>query len=173
MKAVTNWKANLLFIVGSCSVAYAGIQSSLLGTVQKLPVEIRTVTTCGEWEYEGKSGYYRLVIGDVYHGAGTEVYVQWVIAPTQDKSQEVLTTLAFPELNDDHAQYYFETAECLKVGRNQHIKLKGSYEHDEVDREHEITIRLINVGRYELRERVKGKPEAGLPKKKAQGNTTK
>lgn len=145
-----------LVTVGWCSIAHAD-QSSLLGTVAKLPIEIRTVTTCGAWKYKGQSGHYRLIVGDVYQGAGTEVYVQWVIAPTQDKSQEVLTTLAFPELNDDHAQYYFDTAECLKIGKSYYIKLRGSYEHDEDDKRHEILIRLIDVGRYEVRKTVKGK----------------
>lgn len=145
----------LWFGVCHAGFAHAGIQSILMESVEQLPVELRTVETCGNWKHGGRAGYYRLVVGDVYKGVGSEVYVQWIENPTEETSAKVVATLTFPEINDDHNQYYFTQTQCVKAGRHYEVKLVGFYEHDDFEREHELRIRLIDIGRYEIRRKIK------------------
>jgi hypothetical protein len=146
----------LLFLAGVYQNGYA-IESTLLGEVEKLPIHYRIVKTCGNWKAENKDGYYRLIIGDVYDGAGSEIYVQWITNPTQEKHSELIKTLAFPELNNDHSQYSFQSADCKKEGKYTFIKAKALYEHDEGEQIHDISIKLIDVGKYQLSDTVKAK----------------
>lgn len=133
------------------------VESTLLGDVEKLPIHYRIVKTCGNWKAENKDGYYRLIVGDVYAGAGSEIYVQWITNATQENHAELIKTLAFPELNNDHAQYSFQSADCRNEGKFTYIKAKALYEHDEGDQIHDISIKLIDIGKYQLSDTVKKK----------------
>ena len=133
------------------------IESTLLGDVEKLPIHYRIVKTCGNWKAENKDGYYRLIVSDVYDGAGSEIYVQWITNATQEKHAELIKTLAFPELNNDHAQYSFLSADCKSEGKYTYIKAKALYEHDENGQIHDISIKLIDIGKYQLSNIVKKK----------------
>jgi len=146
----------LLFSVYGSQNANA-IESTLLGDVEKLPVHYRVVKTCGNWTAENKNGYYRLIVGDVYDGAGSEIYVQWITNATQEKHAEIIKTLAFPELNNDHSQYSFQSADCKREGKSTYIKARALYEHDEGDKIHDISIKLIDIGKYQLSDTVKKK----------------
>ncbi|MFC5472463.1 hypothetical protein [Paraherbaspirillum soli] len=143
----------LIFIFCFFDYSNAEITSSLLSKAEKLPIEMRIVRNCGNWQYGNKNGYYRLIIGDVYDGAGSEIYVQWITNPTQEKKSELIKTLAFPELNDDHAQYYFKSVDCKKIGKSTYVKLKALLEHDQIDKVHNISIKLIDIGSYKIIEK--------------------
>jgi len=130
------------------------VESNLLNEVNKLPIEYRIIKTCGNWQAENKDGYYRLIVGDVYDGAGSEIYVQWITNATQEKHSELIKTLTFPELNNDHSQYSFQSADCKKEGKFTYIKAKALYEHDEGNQIHNISIKLIDIGKYELHDKV-------------------
>lgn len=80
--------------------------------------------------------------------------MQWIARSTATGKSRLVQTLGFSELNDDHSQYYIKTAGCEKRGGFTYVNLKALYEHDEKNKVHDITIKLINVGRYELRKRV-------------------
>lgn len=147
-------KILLLFLIFASQNSYA-LESMWLDEVSKLSVDYRIVSACGSWKAEDREGYYRLVLADVYRGAGSEIYVQWISNPTQEKDAEVVKTLTFPELNNDHSQYSFQTAECKKIGKFTYIKAKASYEHDEEDLIHNISIKLIDIGKYELHDTIK------------------
>jgi hypothetical protein len=130
------------------------VESNLLNEVNKLPIEYRIIKTCGNWQAENRDGYYRLIVGDVYDGAGSEIYVQWITNATQEKHSELIKTLTFPELNNDHSQYSFQSADCKKEGKFTYIKAKALYEHDEGNQIHNISIKLIDIGKYELHDKV-------------------
>lgn len=132
----------------------SAVESTLLNQVEQLPINYNTVKTCGSWHADDKDGYYRLVVGDVYDGAGSEVYVQWITNATQEKHAELVKTLAFKELNNDHLQYLITNADCQKDGKSWTIKLKASFEHDEHDEVHRISIKLIDIGAYQLTDKV-------------------
>lgn len=124
----------------------------LLESVQALPLNYRIIKNCGDWRVKDTHGYYRLVVADVYDGAGSEVYMQWITHPTLEQKSKLIKTLAFSELNNDHSQYLIQAATCEKKGGFVYITIKALYEHDEKDRVHQFSIRLIDVGKYELRE---------------------
>ena len=132
--------------------ANAGIESQQLHKVQALRIEVRSVKSCGTWEVDGRSGHYRLVIADVYNGAGSELYVQWVIDATQEKAAVVLQTVPIRELNDDHSQYDFLSVDCERKGKASYVRARAHFEHDERPKVHVFAIRLLGVGRYELKE---------------------
>lgn len=140
----------VLWLLAAIGQPAHAIESMLLDRVAALPIEYRLVKSCGSWQADGKEGYYRIIVGDVYDGAGSEIYVQWIEQATQEKHASLIRTLAFPELNNDHQQYYFLSVECEKKGRHTYVKAKATYEHDEADEVHGISIRLLDIGRYEL-----------------------
>lgn len=150
---VTRLYWSIFFILGFSQDAAAGIQSSLLDTVIRLPTSIKQITRCGTWQRDNQSGYVQLVLGEVNSGAGTELYVQWISDPMQeDEPAKLVRTIGFPELNDDHAQYYFTSIECFTKQKIIHIKVSGQFEHDEDNRTHHFLIKLVDVGRYQLTE---------------------
>lgn len=126
-----------------------------MNEVKKIPLEYRTIKTCGTWKAENKDGYYRIVVADVYDGAGSEIYAQWITNTTQERKSELIKTLAFPELNNDHSQYSIQTIDCKTKGKFTHIKLKALHEHDETNRIHNISIKLIDVGKYKYQDSIK------------------
>jgi hypothetical protein len=137
------------------SQSASAVESLLLGEIEQLPINVRIVKTCGAWQADNRDGYYRLIVGDVYDGAGSEIYVQWITNATQDKKSELVNTLAFPELNNDHLQYSIQSADCKKVGKSTVITAKALFEHDENDQVHELSIRLIDIGKYQLSDKVR------------------
>jgi hypothetical protein len=141
-----------VFILGISQSAAAGIQSSLLDTVTQLPTAITQISRCGTWRQNNQSGYVQLVLGEVNSGAGTELYVRWISDPTQDEPAKLVRTIGFPELNDDHAQYYFTSVECSTNRKIIHIKVSAQFEHDEHNRTHHFLIKLVDIGRYQLAE---------------------
>jgi hypothetical protein len=143
-----------VFLLGAGHAAWGGIESMFLDAVNKLPVELSLVKTCGSWQADGKHGDYRMIVADVYNGVGNELYVQWIEAKV-DSSRHLLTTLAFPELNNDHAQYTFESVSCREKGNRVSIEIKASFEHDENGEVHDILIELIDVGKYRLVDKVR------------------
>lgn len=134
----------------------------LLEGVQALPLNYRIIKTCGDWKVKNTHGYYRLVVADVDDGAGSEVYVQWITNPTSEQKSKLIKTLAFSELNNDHSQYLVQTATCEKRGGFVNVTIKASYEHDEKDLVHHFSIKLIDIGKYELREKQCGRVFFGL-----------
>jgi hypothetical protein len=131
-----------------------GIESLFLDAVNKLPLEVSLVKNCGSWEAGGKHGDYRMIVANVSNGVGNELYVQW-IEVKKDSSRHLLTTLAFPELNNDHAQYAFESVSCAQKGKRVSIEIKASFEHDEGGEVHDISIELVDVGTYRLVDKVR------------------
>lgn len=139
-----------------CHSALAiGSTNLLFDAVENLPASFRIVKHCGNWRHAQQEGYYRLIVGDVYGGAGSEVYVQLMTNPEQDAPSKVIKTLSFPELNNDHSQYYFSSADCSKVKEITYVNLKGTYEHDEVEKTHYISIKLIDMDHYQITEKIK------------------
>ncbi len=146
----------IIFVL-SCvclSQSATAIESQLYGEVDQLPINIRIVKSCGAWQSDNRDGYYRLIVGGVYDGAGSEIYVQWITNATQEKKSELVKTLAFPELNNDHAQYSIQSADCKKVGKSTVITAKALFEHDENDQVHEMSIKLIDIGKYQLSDKI-------------------
>jgi hypothetical protein len=143
-----------VFLLCAVHAARGGIESMFLDAVNKLPVELSLVKNCGSWEAGGKHGDYRMIVADVYNGVGNELYVQW-IETKAGSSRHLLTTLAFPELNNDHAQYAFESVSCGEKGKRVSIEIKASFEHDEDGEVHDISIELIDIGKYRLVDKVR------------------
>ena len=126
------------------------VQSQLATQVEELAVGWRIVKRCGSWQAQGRDGHYRIVVGDVYDGAGSELYVQWVTQATQEQSAVVVKTVSIAELNDDHNQYDVESVDCLGRGRSTWVRVRATQEHDEGRRWRDITIRLRDGGGYSL-----------------------
>lgn len=137
------------------SVASAGTNSYLMADVEKLPIDIRIIRNCGNWQHEGQEGYYRLIVGDVHEAAGSELYVQWISNPSQERRSAIVTTTPIIELNDDHNQYYLSSVECKTVGKSTYIMVTGLYEHDQGNQIHKISVKLFGLGKYKLDEKVK------------------
>lgn len=91
-----------------------------------------------------------MVVVDVHEGAGSEIYVQWLTQPTQEARSELVRTLAFPELNDDHSQYAIQEMRCRKVGSGIEIAIKAQYEHDTVEKTHAIRVLVKAAGTYAI-----------------------
>jgi len=146
-----------IFLIGGLlqSAMATGSESFLLGAVENLPTSLRIVKTCGNWQYGQQEGYYRLIIGDVHNGAGSEVYVQFITNPDQNTASKLIKTLAFSELNNDHSQYYFQSIDCSTVGKFTYVNVTGQYEHDEIPKMHHISIKLIDMNHYQLVEKKK------------------
>jgi desulfoferrodoxin (superoxide reductase-like protein) len=121
--------------------------------VATLPIEYRIVKRCGQWQAGDRMGYYRVIVGDVYHGAGSELYVQWIEEATQEKPAVLVKTLGFAELNDDHGQYDFESVDCEQRSGRTTIRARATYEHDEPDQVRDISIQLLDIGKYRLTQR--------------------
>lgn len=141
------WLRSFALIVAATSLSFGvsalGIESSALPLAQNLPPEVQQVATCGQWKVGKDSGYYRFIVVTVSGGAGTEVYVQKIeIANATSSSLRILETTTFPQLNNDHSQYYFDTARCGQSGHRHFVELTGTYEHDEEDVEHLVRIYL-------------------------------
>jgi len=124
--------------------------SLLKAQVESIPVYVQKVETCGAWTRGEQTGYYRVVVVDVNEGGGSEIYVQWLTYPTQGRKPEVVRTLAFPELNDDHSQYTIQSMRCKKAGSGIEIAIQAQYEHDTVDRTHAIRVRVKAAGTYAI-----------------------
>jgi hypothetical protein len=137
-------------ILACVAPASWALESTLRDKVTALPIEFRTVHSCGSWAEGGRFGYVRVIVGDVYDGAGSEVYLQWIEQATQDRHPAVVSTTPVRELNDDHSQYTVESVACERRGRETVVKLRATYEHDTADRMHTITVRLGAVGHYRL-----------------------
>jgi hypothetical protein len=140
--------AACLIGISAAFYANAGIQSQHLPSVSNLPVALRIVSPCGEWKAKEAAGYYKMVVADVYGGAGSEIYLQKI--STSMDGAKIESTIAFTELNDDHSQYYIETAQCKREGKAIVIRLKAIYEHDEPDEYRRITVRVNHSGKYEI-----------------------
>lgn len=124
--------------------------SLLKAQVESLPIHVQKVETCGAWSQADRAGYYRVVVVDVHEGAGSEIYVQWLTQPTQERRPELVRTLAFPELNDDHSQYAIQEMRCRKVGSGIEIAIKAQYEHDTVEKTHAIRVLVKAAGTYAI-----------------------
>lgn len=124
--------------------------SLLKAQVESLPILVQKVETCGAWTQADRAGYYRVVVVDVHEGAGSEIYVQWLTQPTQERRPELVRTLAFPELNDDHSQYAIQEMRCRKVGSGIEIAIKAQYEHDTVEKTHAIRVLVKAAGTYAI-----------------------
>lgn len=120
--------------------------------VEALPVFVRQVLPCGQWQEAGRQGTYRVVEANVHESAGSELYVQWVTEPLQGEASRTTRTLAFPELNDDHRQYRFDSLQCRSRGAGIEITVKARYEHDEDDRLHTFAVRVEPGGSYRMTE---------------------
>jgi hypothetical protein len=148
------WKINRvaapLLLACACVNNALALESLALGEVSSLPASIRMVTDCGTWQHEGQGGTRRLVLADVYGGASTEVYVQWLSAGAKNDTPKVLQTTPIAELNNDHAQYSFSAARCVKTSKGWAVKLRGTFEHDESGKTRELSIQLIDIGKYVL-----------------------
>ncbi len=120
--------------------------------VEALPVFVRQVLPCGQWQEAARQGTYRVVEANVHEGAGSELYVQWVTEPLQGDPSRVTKTIAFPELNDDHRQYRFDSLQCRSRGAAIEITVKARYEHDEDDRLRTFTVRVQPGGSYRVAE---------------------
>lgn len=132
-----------------CAVPSANaIQSQFFDAVKALPAELSLVKTCGAWEADGQKGTLRMIVADVMNGVGNELYVQWIAE--ENTTRRLLETLAFPELNDDHGQYTFQTVSCEQRESGVVITVVADYEHDENGQKHEISIELAGVGKYRL-----------------------
>ncbi|GKS84892.1 hypothetical protein AVMA1855_12090 [Acidovorax sp. SUPP1855] len=125
-------------------------ESLLTRQVESLPLSVQKVETCGAWTQADRAGYYRVVVVDVHEGAGSEIYVQWLTQPTQERRSELVRTLAFPELNDDHSQYAIQEMRCRKVGSGIEIAIKAQYEHDTVEKTHAIRVLVKAAGTYAI-----------------------
>lgn len=120
--------------------------------VETLPAAIRQVLACGQWTQASRQGSYRVVEANVHEDAGSELYVQWVTDPLQGDPSRVTRTLAFPELNDDHGQYRFDSVQCRARGGAIEVTVKARYEHDEDDRLRTFTVRVEPGGTYRVSE---------------------
>lgn len=133
-----------------------GSISLMKNEVAALPPSIRTITHCGSWKFGQEEGIYRLIIADVYGGVGSEVYVQFVANDKSDLGNyKILKTLDFPELNNDHNQYYFKSIGCKKAGKISYIQLKGTNEHDDANKTHHILIEVLDMEHYKIIDKTK------------------
>lgn len=125
------------------------MESQALAIAAALPEAIDRVFTCGAWAEQGRRGHFRLVLVAVSGGAGTEVYLQRIVEPLGDSSQElrVLATVPVRELNDDHGQYAVSAARC--VGNNT-VELRATFEHDVGNVDRRIRLALGNDGQYRI-----------------------
>ncbi|WCM93865.1 hypothetical protein M5C99_03810 [Acidovorax sp. NCPPB 2350] len=137
--------------VAALSTAHAA-DSWMRPQVEALPAFVRQVLPCGQWTQGERQGSWRVVNADVHEGAGSELYVQWLTDPLQGEPSRITKTLAFPELNDDHRQYRFESLQCRAAGAAIEITVKARYEHDEDDRLRTFTVRVEPGGGYRVRE---------------------
>jgi len=129
--------------------AFAGLDSQALSTVELLPAVITQVLACGSWAERGQRGHYRIVLAEVSGGAGTEVYVQRILEPSEGSNQvaRVLSTKPVRELNNDHSQYQVSAAKCVGKGS---VVLRATYEHDAGNVERRITLVLAAAGKYRI-----------------------
>ncbi|BFO57494.1 hypothetical protein [Acidovorax sacchari] len=127
-------------------------ESWMRAQVEALPASVRQVLPCGQWAEASRQGTYRVVEANVNEGAGSELYVQWVSDPLQGDPSRITKTVAFPELNDDHSQYRFESVQCRARGAAIEITVKARYEHDEDDRLRTFSVRVEPGGSYRLLE---------------------
>ncbi len=155
-------KTIILLILCPIISAYATVQASaldstLLTDVNNLPLTFELVKNCGNWQNKDETGYYRLIVGNVYDGVGQEIYLQWIADPNPrfNTHAKLIKTLSFPELNNDHAQYSFQHVDCEQKGKNIYILATGYFEHDEHNNIHDISIKLMDTGRYELTEKLR------------------
>jgi hypothetical protein len=125
----------------------------LQNTAEHLPVSIREVKRCGTWQSKDQQGYYRILVGDVYDGAGSELYIQLVTDPGQNEPSKIIKTIPISELNNDHAQYYFQSVECVSSRKATNIIVNTLFEHDEKEKNHQFSITMIDVDRYQLIEK--------------------
>ncbi|MCK6422732.1 MAG: hypothetical protein L6Q73_17740 [Aquabacterium sp.] len=149
------WMMHLGFAVtAALTLPAQAAQSILVDQVAGLSVVWRSVQRCGAWKADGRAGYFRVIVGDVSDGAGSELYVQRVAHATQQQGPVVVGTASISELNDDHAQYDFQSVECRREGRSTLVQVVATFEHDEDDRRHLIALRLTDAGQYKLSRRI-------------------
>ncbi len=119
------------------------IESQRLAEVEQLPAALDRAFPCGQWSAGGAQGHYRVVVASVYGGLGSEVYVQRIEQTTGSQPELVLVeTVAFPRLNNDHAQYSVSAARCRGKARSAFAELAADYEHDVGKVSHVIRIEL-------------------------------
>jgi hypothetical protein len=88
----------------------------------------------------------------VYGGAGTEVYMQWLSSPDQSTLEvQLVRTIAIEEFNNDHAQYFFSEATCSGSRSFSSLVLRGTYEHDERPRTRVFNVKVFDTGKYLVR----------------------
>ena len=138
-------RARVAILLGAVLIlqpAFA-IESQRLAEVERLPAALDWGFPCGQWSVGGAQGHYRVVVASVYGGAGSEVYLQRIEQTTGSQPELVLVeTVAFPRLNDDHAQYSVTSARCRGNARFAFVELVADYEHDVGKVSHVIRIEL-------------------------------
>lgn len=130
-------------------------QSLLATQVDALPVVWTAVKRCGTWQAQGRQGDYRIIVGDAYDGAGSELYVQWIAQATQERPAAVIRTVAVTELNDDHNQFEIVSVDCQTRGRSTSVLARAINEHDEGRKRRAFAIRLHEAGGYTFEEVVR------------------
>jgi len=144
-----------LAVAALSASAVVAIESQALGIVEPLAAQIRQVFACGEWSGSGVSGYYRIVLAEVSHGAGTEVYIQRIQAGDGSSlGLKLVETFPVRELNNDHAQYQVISAKCTGAGARSSVELIATFEHDEGNPQHRIRIALKAPGSYPITDTV-------------------
>ena len=85
-----------------------------------------------------------------FRGVGSELYVQILKNPTQEKDAEIIKTIKISELNDDHSQYTIKNLNCQSVKSLTYISVEAEYEHDETDVAHRFLIKIDKFNNYKI-----------------------
>lgn len=143
----------LLFL----SLRSIALESVHFELVAGLPSFYQMVKNCGDWNSSDGNGYRRVIVTDAYRGVGSELYVQSIKKPTQEKDAEVVKTIKISELNDDHSQYTIKKLSCQYVKSLTYISIEAEYEHDEVDVTHQFLIKIDINNNYKLFDKTRRK----------------
>jgi hypothetical protein len=163
----------VLLIIFPANSFALGMDNIFLDKVKDMDVNIKNVFKCGNWgERPVGGGFYRVILADYYY-VGTEIYVQPIesVLPGALKAKErIVKTIAFPQFNNDHAEYYLENPVCKEIDNGMKLLLNATHTHESDERdtgESKVIIEIRGLGEPKV-DIIK--PEA-IPKKGSKGAT--
>ncbi len=139
-----------LHVISPCNSAELSFESVLKNYQQY----ITNIYTCGEWDYENKKGFYRIIYIEYLNGCSW-LYIQWM--KDLGSGPALGTTQAFftlPIYTNDHHENTFNkpVALCTTDG----IKLIYLAENGHNDKTYEVEIEIFNeFGKFAYNEKEK------------------
>jgi hypothetical protein len=122
--------------------------------IENIPASVTDIYSCGFWEFEGDSGYYRIIYFEFFRGCSL-LFVQWMLGyDVGGGSTKVMHTLSIKEFNtNDHIELTFDKPICKPTANGIDLEINTESGHD--NKKHKVKIKIFHkYGNYSFDDKV-------------------